>query len=278
VLPFTNAALMCGQGNGGFAPGYSTQWRIYIYQTINSSGTGPVISELELRGSVGGSNLATGGTASASSDVTGHLSSAAFDGNSTTYWDSGTFAPQWLQYTTSSPITVNEVAITIASGVTSGGPTWFDVQYFDGVSWITKFSGYTVSWATTTQTFSGQTLGAERVTDPGFDNPASWTVSGGWSISGSAAVGSSASNRLVQAGVFVSGKKYAIQFPYTKTAGSRLRIRTNTVSSTFTTPTLANGSGTIYATFLADGTEFRLEADTATFSGSLPSISVKEFT
>jgi hypothetical protein len=275
VLPFTNAALMCGQASGGFAPGYSTQWRIYIYVAVNGT-QNPVISELQLRATIGGANQATGGTASAISTNLSRVAANAFDGNSTTSWQSGETPPNpcWLQYTTASPFTVNEVAITVDSALAVGGPGWFDVQYFDGTVWVTKFSGYTASWATSTQTFSGQTLGAERVADPGFDNPASWTASGGWSISGSNAVGSSASNRLVQAGVFVSGKNYAIQFPYTKTAGSRLRINTN--SSTFTTATLANGSGTIYGIFAADGTEFRLEADTAVFSGTLPSISVKE--
>jgi hypothetical protein len=276
VLPFTNAALMCGQASGGLAPGYSTQWRVFIYTSLSGTAFAS-ISELELRGSVGGANLATGGTPSADSfnSSTGGFVANAFDGNSSTFWQSSA-ASGWLQYTTASPITVNEVAITVGSAVTNGGPAWFDVQYYDGATWITKFTGYTTSWATTTQTFSGQTLGTERVTDPGFDNPASWTTSGGWSISGSNAVAASASNSLVQSGVFVNGHSYAIQFDYNKTAGSALRIRTETFGRLFITPALANGSGTIRATFLADGTQFRLEASSAVFTGSLPSISVKE--
>jgi hypothetical protein len=257
----------------GGGAGVSTQWRILIYTSLSGHDSLSV-TDIQFRGSIGGPNLATGGTpiADSSNGTNGGTLAGAFDGNSATYWQSSVYNNGWLGYTFPSAVTINQVALTVTSGLAPGGPSWFDVQYYDGSTWVTWFTGYTASWSTATQTFSGAGLGPERTTDSGFDNPASWTTSGGWSISGSNAVGTSASNSLSQAGVFVVGHSYAITFDYNMTSGSALRILG---SSTYITRPLAS-SGTVRATVLANSTTFTLQASTAVFTGTIPSISVKE--
>lgn len=126
---------------------------------------------------------------------------------------------------------------------------------------------------------SPASLGTEALTDTGFDNPAAWSATGGWSISGSAAVGSGASDRLAQSGRLTNGQTYFLSFPYTYTgpnpAIAKLRIRTEANNDLYTTPTLGSGSGNIAAQFVADGTDLRIEADAAVFTGTIPSISCK---
>lgn len=56
-------------------------WRVLIRE--NGGGANPGIGELQMRTSIGGSNVATGGTASASSVTGTYTAAKAFDGLTT---------------------------------------------------------------------------------------------------------------------------------------------------------------------------------------------------
>lgn len=127
-------------------PVASTQWRIYVTAT---QGNGWIsLSEVEMRGSVGGADQCSGGTPSAS---VGSTPTNVFDNNTGTFWQSGsnTF-PIWIRYTFASPVYVHEVSMRIASGL-NDGPHTFSIQYYDGASWITVRSFTNFRWVNTAQ-------------------------------------------------------------------------------------------------------------------------------
>lgn len=126
----------------------STKWRINITATDSVSGDGlgsPTIAEMEMRGSIGGADLCTGGTASASSDDGSNPAAGAFANNADgTIWVAGGLAPQWLEYDFTTAKTIEQVSITSYYG--ADAPLAFDVQYWDGAAWQTYWSDSTQSW------------------------------------------------------------------------------------------------------------------------------------
>lgn len=116
-------------------------WRVYI--TANNGDTSYTnIAELELRGTVGGPNLATDGLlASASTFSTGYEAAKAFDANTATWWatTAGAEIPSWLQYSFASPVDIVEHAITGADATRlARDPKQWQLQYSDdGVTWRT---------------------------------------------------------------------------------------------------------------------------------------------
>lgn len=135
--------------------------------------------------------------------------------------------------------------------------------------------------------YNDSRLGPEKVTNGGFASSASWAASGGWSISGGTANGSSATSRLVQTGVFVIGETYRIVLKIRRSgglSGARIRVLTETggavaLSTGYaldTTFTLNANHTLVVTTFVADGTELRIEADTAAFTGLVDDISVQK--
>lgn len=135
-------------------------------------------------------------------------------------------------------------------------------------SWITPSSGGGGSW---------DSLGANVVIDPDFLDPTKWLTSGGWSISGGNAVGTGAADSLRQNGILTVGKAYRIAFPWTKTGGAALRLRTN-AGSNLIIQNVNGSSGIFYGTFVADGTDMLVQAEAAPFTGTISQISVKEIT
>lgn len=70
-------------------------WRLYI-NALNG-GSAASIVELELHTAIGGANVATSGTAIASSVSGTDTAAKAFDANTATWWASAaTGVPQWL--------------------------------------------------------------------------------------------------------------------------------------------------------------------------------------
>jgi hypothetical protein len=100
-----------------------------------------------------------------------------------------------------------------------------------------------------------------------FDNTTPWTVFSGCSITGGAGSCSGAASMFEQ-DVLTAGVTYDFSFNYNKTAGSKLRIE-NGAGIAYTSAVLANGAGTISGTFTATGNQFRIAADTATYSGTI---------
>lgn len=126
-------------------------WRIYI--TLNNGhGTYTSIAEIEMRGTVGGPNLATGGTPSAASILGGAPASNAFDGNPATIWATaaGQRYPTWIRYQFPSPVAIRQIMLQSRSGAeVNQNPRDFTVEYSDdGASWtaIASFTNVT-GWA-----------------------------------------------------------------------------------------------------------------------------------
>ena len=124
-------------------------WRILISQTQDNGAIKAACAEMQMRTSVGGSNIATGGTATASSSLSasGDFSpSAAFDGNLSTQWACATDAPlpQWLSYELSTAAEVFEITLSSGDSLlraarnpkdfklqkSTNGTTWVDVKEF----------------------------------------------------------------------------------------------------------------------------------------------------
>lgn len=125
----------------------ATNWRINI--TANGGTGNYSIAELEMRSSAGGADQCTGGTASASSTLSTNVASNAFaNDGTTTYWvSSNTVGSQWLEYDFASPQTIVEIAMTSRSDLSStktaimlDTPQAFDVQYYNGSTWVTYWS------------------------------------------------------------------------------------------------------------------------------------------
>jgi hypothetical protein len=111
----------------------ATRWRLNVQTTV---GAAPIeIGEMELMDTHGGPNLATGGTASASS---GSTAANAFDGsNSTRAILTG--ASGWLEYALGTTKAIKEVALTLSSATgagTSAMPKDFTLEYFNGTTWV----------------------------------------------------------------------------------------------------------------------------------------------
>jgi hypothetical protein len=119
----------------------STKWRIYVNATQGGSAT--AINEIEMRSSIGGSNLCSGGTATASANIGApYAPGSAFDGNTSTYWYSGGSGAQWIQYEFGSAQDIVEFLVRApgAGGDAISAPRDFDLQYWNGSSWVTTIS------------------------------------------------------------------------------------------------------------------------------------------
>lgn len=130
----------------------STQWRLNITDNVSSSNiTGAV--ELEFYDAVGSINtLAVGGSASSSTTNGPYTADRAFDGIKNTHgWYTANNTPSgWIQYTFATPVSVAEIELTVPSNEFGAPlqPKDFQIQYFDGSSWITESEYYDiVDWS-----------------------------------------------------------------------------------------------------------------------------------
>jgi len=106
------------------------------------------IGTLQLRTSIGGSDVASGGTPSADSTLGGFPASNAFDGNNSTSWISGSGAyPHWIKYDFGAGNEKDIVECAVAGRLDSSS-TWgyqsprdFTLDYSDDDSaWTTLFT------------------------------------------------------------------------------------------------------------------------------------------
>ena len=105
-------------------------WRLNVAEA--NGGATLTIAEIELRTSVGGANVATGGTATAASGTAAN----AFDANNATNWalSSGTIG--WIQYQFGSAQDIVEHAITAPSATMTNAPNRWTLQWSDdGSNW-----------------------------------------------------------------------------------------------------------------------------------------------
>lgn len=106
-------------------------WRLNLIHGAASGAPYVNTTEVAMHTSIGGSNVCTGGTASASSGTAAN----AFDGNTSTNWESSTGANAWLKYAFASPVDI--VEYTIRKGSFAGE---------DPIEWQLEFSDDNSSW------------------------------------------------------------------------------------------------------------------------------------
>lgn len=292
------AAARRRSGGGGGGGSSAVFWRIFVVDN-NGDATFTKIPEVQLRGSLNGSDLTevlNGGNfvgkAFASGDAGINTEAwRAFDSDLTAGngWAGVGTANLWLAYKFTSSTEVRQLAL-LANGDSAGPPRQprnFLVQMSsdstngsDG-TWTTVGTFFKDNWRSDQTAFFtftlNPTLGPELITT-------SPTTSGGWSVSGGNLVGVNASDRAVWPGILTSGKTYRLSLAYTYTGGSpsiaRLRLWTQTSPYWFIISKPLGTSGSFTYEFLADGTDLRLEADASVFSGTIPfsTLSCKEIT
>jgi len=129
---------MTEPAGGGPPPGDAYQYyRLHVL--VAATGARVYLAEMELRATVGGPTITTGGTPSASSSLSGQPASLAFDADAFTNWISNTAqtpsTQQWLQYALPSAAGIAQYALQ-AAGITARVPTVFVLQGSnDGITW-----------------------------------------------------------------------------------------------------------------------------------------------
>jgi hypothetical protein len=134
-------------------------WRLWITYTTANGGS-VSMGEIELRNSIGGSDLTGSGTASASSEFSGSfVASNAVDNNTSTSWvatgAATNAAPEWWKYDFGIGVTYDivELAITPRTGVPANTPADFLIQYSDDNSvWTTAREVRLTAWSSSQRT------------------------------------------------------------------------------------------------------------------------------
>lgn len=134
-----------------------SKYRIYVTRTAGSAAGAPGYCSInEFRGFTNGdgsgSNLFTGGTASASGAYSSNVAGVAFDGNASTFWESDNAGSgfRWLRYDLASAAVVRNFFLS-ATSYASKVPRDFLLQGSnDGTSWTTLFQ--VVDWVATSVT------------------------------------------------------------------------------------------------------------------------------
>ena len=138
-----------------------SKYRLYITRTSTSPVNKPYFGAVNSfhgfsAGDGSGSNLLTGGTASASSTYSSNNASNAFDANAYSYWEAGnqSDAFQWVRMDLASPVTIRN--FYISSQVVTEVPRDFKIQGSDDgtnwtdlvtvVDWVTAVTAKTGSW------------------------------------------------------------------------------------------------------------------------------------
>lgn len=123
-------------------------WRLLLGRR---SGVAAVVTEVQMRTSIGGANAATGGAALSSTPGGGTTAANAFDGNTGTSFQSGVSDPAYVGYDFGTPVSVVEVLVTL--GATAGTtPYSFIIDYSDDGSRWTSIANYDISSAATNST------------------------------------------------------------------------------------------------------------------------------
>lgn len=131
-----------------------SKYRIYVTRTASTAAGAPrycTINEFRgfPNGDGSGSNLFTGGTASASDVYLDQTANLAFDGNAATYWESNnaTSGFRWLRYDLESAVVIRNFYLS-STQYPDEVPRDFLIQGSnDGTTWTTLFQG--TDWVTT---------------------------------------------------------------------------------------------------------------------------------
>lgn len=138
------ASRQRGGGGGSSAGLTSTEWRINVTDT-QSPGSWATVLEVEMRDTVGGSDLCEGGVASASHVSGSDTADKAFDNNTGTRWATGTGTrPNQLAYAFPEEVAIKQVSLL--HGTATDAFAAFDVQRKVGASWETVWSEVSANW------------------------------------------------------------------------------------------------------------------------------------
>lgn len=157
-------------------------WRILIWTSPYNPNQYTSIAECLMMETIGGSNVATGGTAAASSY---YMSSAtyqpsnAFDGNAATYWHSGTgtvtpSAPEWLSYDLGSGVTkdIRAISLQARNDFNYQIPSTGAVQYSDdNTNWTTYWV-----WSLNINSANSANSQIWKFNDPALSAPTRWNI------------------------------------------------------------------------------------------------------
>lgn len=136
--------LVASGGGGGDPIPSATRWRILVQSNYDPGGGTDSVNAatLAFAQSSGGTNEATGGTPSASSQFSGtYAASQAFDADSATFWVTQAVAayPEWIEYQFSSAKSIVEVRyLSRADGFKYQSPGNCELQYHNGTTWVTQ--------------------------------------------------------------------------------------------------------------------------------------------
>ena len=145
------AMMVAPAGGGGGGSGFR-YFRIRTTRTFNGNNTG--IATIETREVSGGTDYASGATATASATAgTGFEPDKAIDGNASTFWSTGgatdTDGSNWLALDFGTPRDITEVKITVRPDGFREDPKAFTFQVSsDGTTWTVPtnwFSGSSIT-------------------------------------------------------------------------------------------------------------------------------------
>lgn len=138
ATPLMAAAISAaGSSQTYLVAGTKSYWRLYI--TKLNGWYYANIAELELRGSIGGSDVTSPASPARASPGDASMASA-FDDNASTYWrsDFNTTGPYWIWFALGEDVDIAQLMLTSGSAADEA-PTDFEVQYSgDGYNWTTK--------------------------------------------------------------------------------------------------------------------------------------------
>jgi F5/8 type C domain. len=155
------AGGMGAGGGGGPAFGTHSYWRLFVTNN-NGNASFIALAELEFLDGTGALIAATGGSAIASSVVTGGSAADAFDSSTSTSWatTSGVVTDSWIGYQFPSPVGVEGVRLGAKSVNPDQTPKDCTLQYSDdGMSWTDVFSFTNRLWVREAYTQFPETLG-----------------------------------------------------------------------------------------------------------------------
>lgn len=150
----------------------ASRWRVRAlnFNPANTAGSTVGLNELEFRNAAG-VNVATGGTASASSVNGGsYPASNAFDGSNSTAWYSqnGRNVGEWIAYQFTTPATIYSIRMKAPPGFPQGAAIdWVVEVSDDGISWSPVAAITASAWADGIW----QTFTIPDLITPGSDEP-----------------------------------------------------------------------------------------------------------
>lgn len=147
------AMLMAAAGAQASAAAAYRYWRVFL-QNNDGDSTYLAVSEIELRGSLGGADLTTTTTPVTALNSSGGFAVNVVDNGTATAWISGIKTSNWLLFDMGSAVFVAQVAMYPQAAALTRSPKDFTIQgsndgtTFTDVKAFTNVTGWTAAWKT----------------------------------------------------------------------------------------------------------------------------------